>query len=176
MKSCQPNMERERVYMISISKLFEITKENAAMEAQKLEQGDIGFLVELLNEKDDRIRYPVLLLLQSRSVTNDDVYPFWDVFQSKMKCDNSYQRSIGLMLIAGNVRWDKHNKLDVMIGEYFALFHDDKPITIRQSIQALHSILPYKINLGWADSFGSDGNRHICYQGYYAQAGLDGYP
>jgi hypothetical protein len=31
-----------------------------------------------------------------------------------------------------------------MIGEYFKLFSDEKPITVRQSIQALSSIIPYK--------------------------------
>lgn len=133
--------------MISISMLFEINKENAAIEAQRLERSDISFLVELLNEKDDKIRYPALLLLKSRSVTNDDVYPFWDVFRGKLKSDNSYQRTIGMMLIAENARWDKDNRLDAMIGEYFALFCDDKPIAVRQSIQALNSIIPYKSSL-----------------------------
>jgi hypothetical protein len=133
--------------MIDISMLFEINKDNAGVAALKLESKDIGFLVGLLEEKDDKIRYPALLLLQSRSVTNNDVYPFWDIFRSKLKSDNSYQRSIGMMLIAENARWDKDNKLDAMIEEYFALFHDDKPITIRQSIQALSSILPFKSSL-----------------------------
>jgi hypothetical protein len=49
--------------------LFKINKENAAIEAQRLERSDISFLVEILNEKDDKIRYPALLLLKSRSVT-----------------------------------------------------------------------------------------------------------
>ena len=133
--------------MMNISMLFEINKDNAGQAARKLESADIGFLVGLLDEKDDKVRYPALLLLQSRSVMHDDVYPYWDVFRGKLKSDNSYQRSIGMMLIAENARWDRQNKLDDMIGEYFALFHDDKPITVRQSIQALSSILPYKIHL-----------------------------
>ena len=133
--------------MIDISMLFEINKDNAGSAAQKLESKDIGYLVDILDEKDDKVRYPALLLLQSRSVIQDDVYPFWDIFRGKLKSDNSYQRSIGMMLIAENARWDKDNKLDAMIGEYFALFHDDKPITIRQSIQALNSIFPYKSHL-----------------------------
>lgn len=133
--------------MINISMLFEINKDNAALAAQKLESQDISFLVDILAEKDDKVRYPALLLLQSRSAISDDVYPFWDVFRCKLKSDNSYQRSIGMTLIAENARWDKENKLDDMIEDYFALFRDDKPITIRQSIQALNSIMPYKSHL-----------------------------
>lgn len=133
--------------MMDISMLLEVNKDNAGLAAQKLESADIGFLAGLLDEKDDKVRYPALLLLQSRSIIQDDVYPFWDVFRSKLKSDNSYQRSIGMMLIAENVRWDRHNKLESMLEEYFALFRDDKPITIRQSIQALNSIIPYKGHL-----------------------------
>ena len=133
--------------MINISMLLEINKDNAALAAQKLESQDIGFLVDILAEKDDKVRYPALLLLQSRSAISDDVYPFWEVFRNKLTSDNSYQRSIGMSLIAENARWDKDNRLEAMIDEYFALFHDDKPITIRQSIQSLNSILPYKSRL-----------------------------
>jgi hypothetical protein len=133
--------------MISIDTLLGVNKDNACETAEILETHDIEFLVKLLAEKDDKIRYPALLLLLSRSAISSDVCAYWDVFSEKLKSDNSYQRSIGMMLIAENARWDKSGRLDDMLDDYFALFHDEKPITIRQSIQALKSILPYKPHL-----------------------------
>lgn len=64
-----------------------------------------------------------------------------------MKSDNSYQRSIGLMLVAENTKWDAENKLKNTIDEYLNLLNDEKPITIRQCIQSLSKIVPYKQNL-----------------------------
>ena len=82
-----------------------------------------------------------------RSECFDDVYPFWDVFCEKLKSTNSYHRSIGLMLIAHNVRWDKENKIDVIITDYLTLLDDEKSITVRQCIQSLSKIVPYKTHL-----------------------------
>ncbi len=130
--------------MLTIEELLNVDKDNANETAGRIGKNDLPELVGLLSEKDDKLRYAALLLLKSRSAGYADVYPFWDVFREKLKSDNSYQRSIGMMLIAENARWDAENRLDGMLGDYFALFSDEKPITIRQSIQALCSIIPYK--------------------------------
>ena len=50
-----------------------------------------------------------VLLLQGRSLEFEDVYPYWDVLVEKLGSANSYQRSLRLMLIAENVRWDHCN-------------------------------------------------------------------
>ncbi|HEX2946606.1 MAG TPA: hypothetical protein VHT96_11700 [Clostridia bacterium] len=130
--------------MLTVEELLNVDKDNANELAGRIGKNDLPELVELLSEKDDKLRYAALLLLKSRSARCGDVYPFWDVFRGKLKSDNSYQRSIGMMLIAENARWDIENRLDGMLEDYFALFRDEKPITIRQSIQALYSIIPYK--------------------------------
>lgn len=130
--------------MLTVDKLLEVDKDNANEIAKMIGKSDLPELIGLLSEKDDKLRYAALLLLKSRSAYYCDVYPFWDVFREKLKSDNSYQRSIGMMLIAENARWDTENRLDGMLGEYFALFSDEKPITVRQSIQALSSVIPYK--------------------------------
>jgi len=103
--------------------------------------------VNSLSEKDDTIRYHYFLLLQHRSKDFGDVYPYWDIFCEKLKSENSYQRSLGLMLIAANAKWDIDNKIDYVIDEYLSLVYDEKPITIRQCIQALSGIVPYKSHL-----------------------------
>lgn len=133
--------------MITIEKIMFLEKQQAGEEAQRLTGEDIAFLVSLLSEKDDKIRYAALLLLQSRSAGFSDVYPYWEVFLNKLKSDNSYQRSIGLMLIAENARWDTENRMEDALDTYLEILHDEKPITVRQCIQALHRILPYKSHL-----------------------------
>jgi len=87
------------------------------------------------------------LLLQERSLISNDVYPFWDTFQGKLKNENPYQRNIGLKIIADNAKWDVENKLDASIDDYLSFIYDEKPITVRQCIQALQKIIPYKKQL-----------------------------
>lgn len=118
------------------------------MEASKaLYTEDIPQLVEWLNLKDDNVRYQAFLLLQNRSLFCDDVYPYWDTLKSKLRSDNSYQRSIGLMLLAENVKWDSGNRMEDTIDEFLMLLNDEKPITIRQCIQSLGKIASSKPGL-----------------------------
>ena len=114
---------------------------------KKIDNEEIKQLVEWLSEKDDKIRYQSFLLLKSRSESFDDVYPFWDVFSEKLKSENSYQRSIGFMLISENVRWDKEGKFEKIMDDYLINLNYDKPIIVRQCIQSLQNIIPYKENL-----------------------------
>jgi hypothetical protein len=133
--------------MISLERLLSIDKNDISEVSKTLNSGEIQQLVEYLSEKDDKIRYKAFLLLQSRSACFDDIYPYWDIFCNKLKSDNSYQRSIGLMLIAENVRWDNENKFEKIIDDYTLHFNDEKPITVRQCIQSLQKIVPYKKQL-----------------------------
>lgn len=116
--------------------------------ALNLGTDDLPQLIEWLAEKDDALRYQALQVLEQRSLLKDDVYPFWDEFRRKLTSDNSYQRSIGLLLIADNAQWDHAKRLDEMIGEYLLLLHDEKPITVRQCLQALCRITVHKPQLG----------------------------
>jgi hypothetical protein len=133
--------------MISIEKILSIPKSDLQEVSKVLNKDDIPQLVEWLSLKDNNIRYQAILLLQSRSIFFDDVYPFWDTFRDKLKSENSYQRSIGVMLIAESARWDRENKLDDIMDKYFTILNDEKPITIRQCIQSLGRIVPYKAHL-----------------------------
>ena len=51
------------------------------------------------------------------------------------------------MLIAENAKWDKEDKLNKILDEYLKHLNDEKPITIRQCIQSLQKIVPYKKNI-----------------------------
>jgi hypothetical protein len=133
--------------MISIEEVSGITKEDIPARAAVLTIEDLPLLVNLLEEKDDNLRYHALLLLQNRSSECADVYPFWDVLVDKFKSPNSYHRSIGLMLIAENVRWDSAGKFDAILEDFLAMVDDEKPVTVRQCVQSLCKIAPHKPHL-----------------------------
>lgn len=133
--------------MISTENIMAINKNDISGASKALTKDDLLQLVEWLSLKDDNIRYQALSLLQNRSVFFDDVYPFWQIFRDKLKSDNSYQRSIGLMLIAENAKWDTQNQMEDTIDEYLTILNDEKPITIRQCIQALGKVVQFKPGL-----------------------------
>jgi hypothetical protein len=121
--------------------LAAIKKEEIPDQAKTLTVNDIKFLVEKLSEKDDKLRYNAFLLLQAHSKEAPSVYPHWDVLENKLASDNSYQRSLGVMLIAENVRWDSESKFAKIIGKYMACCNGEKFITARQTIQGLGTIM-----------------------------------
>ena len=133
--------------MVDFEILTDIDEKQFDGNGSNLDKEDLPKIIEWLSEKNDNIRYKALLLLQKRSACCDDVYPFWDVFRSKLKHENSYQRNIGVMLIAENAKWDTKNRMDGTIDEYLTVLNDEKPITVRQCIQALEKIVPYKNHL-----------------------------
>lgn len=133
--------------MITFESILSIDKSALPEASKNLNNDDIPQLVEWLALKDDNIRYQAFLLLQHCSIFSNVVYPYWNSFSDKLKSDNSYQRSIGLMLIAENAKWDSENRLENTIDKYLELLNDEKPITVRQCIQSLGKIVPYKTGL-----------------------------
>ncbi|MFZ7134087.1 MAG: hypothetical protein ACOWWR_17210 [Eubacteriales bacterium] len=133
--------------MITIESMMSIDKSGLQEASKMVSKEDIPKLVEWLSIKDDNIRYHAFLLLQNRSLFFDDVYPYWDILKNKLKSDNSYQRSIGLMLIAENAKWDVDNRMKDTIDEYLEFLNDVKPITVRQCIQSLGKVVPYNPDL-----------------------------
>jgi len=75
------------------------------------------------------------------------VYRFWDDFAGMMDSGNSYVRTRGLLLIAANAAWDTEHKMDGVLARYLEHVCDEKPITARQCIQALKSIVSARRDL-----------------------------
>ena len=65
--------------MISPEILLE-AKDRIEEIAEQLSIEDIPVLIDLLNEKEDNLRYPAFLLLKQRSVISRDIYPYWSIF------------------------------------------------------------------------------------------------
>jgi hypothetical protein len=130
--------------MIEEGILSLVNAENAAQFAATLSGEDISPLVARLDSSEDKIRYPAFLLLRERSAISADVYPFWDSLDEKLTNANSYQRSIGAMLLAANARHDTEGRMQHSLPRYLALLNDPKPITVRQCAQSLPEILRAK--------------------------------
>ncbi|MGE5626639.1 MAG: hypothetical protein ACM3X7_00815 [Solirubrobacterales bacterium] len=126
---------------VTMEAIMNIEQNDISKRAALLEKEDIEQLVDWLSLKEDSIRYRAFLLLQAKSVLDSSVYPFWDVFRMKLTSDNSYQRSIGVMLIAENVKWDVDCKMKGTMADYLSILKDEKVITIRQCIQSLKTIV-----------------------------------
>ena len=137
---------------MNVNDLKALPKTQIPAPAKTLTLQDTQFLVETLSEKDDNIRYKAFLLLQAASQQSNAVYGYWDALEHKLGSDNSYQRSIGVMLIAENLRWDREGKFGGAIDKYLACCSDEKFITARQTIQALQTIV--KVTSKYNDAIG----------------------
>lgn len=102
-----------------------------------------------LDSKDNNARYEAfrkLVELTEKEVSW--VYDYWQTLVDKLSSVNSFQRSIGLLLLANLTRSDSDNKFDDLIDRYLTYFEDEKFITSRQCIQNVWRIAvnkePYK--------------------------------
>jgi hypothetical protein len=126
---------------LNIEGLKSVEKDAISNLAKHLSESDISFLVKTLVEKDDTLRYNAFLLLQAHSKETALVYNHWNELVAKLRSDNSYQRSIGVMLLSENVKWDSGCKFLETIDKYLECCLDEKFITARQAIQGLAKIL-----------------------------------
>lgn len=126
---------------MDLIELESLSKDSSFERAKELDCNDIDFLVDCLAEKNEKIRYPAFLLLLASSREFSFVYEYWNVLESKLDSDNSYQRSAGLKLIAENVKWDKNGKFAKTIDKYLCCCADEKFITARRAIQALETVI-----------------------------------
>jgi hypothetical protein len=132
--------DRRNIFMRTEEELLAFDKSQPDAPAAALTAEEIDFLVACLARKEDDPRYRALLLLQSRSVSTPYVYRYWDVFRDKLRSDNSYQRSIGMLLLAANARWDEGGRCTEALDDMTKLLGDEKPVTIRQCVGALEAV------------------------------------
>lgn len=118
-----------------------LTKNQIPAASKSVSADEIDFLVKKLDEKDDKLRYNAFLLLQVISQNTAFLYKYWNELEKKLESSNSYQRSLGIMLIAENVQWDKNEYFKKTIDKYMRCCNDEKFITARQTIQALEAII-----------------------------------
>jgi hypothetical protein len=121
--------------------LQSLSKEQIPEAAKTLSVSDINFIVASLEEKNEDARYRLFLLLQAKSRESNAVYTHWATLEKKLASENSYQRSLGLMLISENVRWDREGKFGKTIEAYLNRCMDQRFVTSRQAIQGLANVV-----------------------------------
>lgn len=98
--------------------------------------------------KDNKIRLNALKKLLE--ITEEKIEWFEEVFDdlmSRLESDNSYQRSIGMMLLCNLAKSDKDKKINKVLSDILQLFNDEKFITRRQTIQNIWKIAVTKNEL-----------------------------
>ncbi|MBS4537298.1 hypothetical protein GOQ27_02430 [Clostridium sp. D2Q-11] len=94
-----------------------------------------------INKKDNNIRLNALN--QLLKITDSPVDWFDDIYHElveKLKSNNSYQRSISILLLCNLAKSDKNNKITDLIAEILTHTSDKKFITSRQCIQNIWKI------------------------------------
>lgn len=92
--------------------------------------------IEDLGSTDDKIRLNALqALLKIIESKVEWVYEVWDQLTEKLDNENSYQRSIGIMLLCNLAKSDVDNCLGPALDRLLAHTKDEKFITSRQCIQ-----------------------------------------
>ena len=97
--------------------------------------------VDNLSSTDDKIRLNALqTLLKLTEVPVDWVYDVWDLLLEKLEHENSYQRSIGIMLLCNLAKSDRENRMKVSLDRLLVHTRDEKFITSRQCIQNIWKV------------------------------------
>jgi hypothetical protein len=92
--------------------------------------------IDLLSSTDDTIRMGALqTILKLTDQKVDWIYEVWDELFEKLKSDNSFQRSIGIMAICNLAKSDTQDRLSGCLNLLLAHSRDGKFITSRQCIQ-----------------------------------------
>lgn len=92
--------------------------------------------IEALASSDDKIRLHALQsMLKATDTKVDWVYEVWGCLLEKLDSENSYQRSIGIMLLCNLAKSDTKDRLKSDLDRLLTHTRDEKFITSRQCIQ-----------------------------------------
>jgi HEAT repeat protein len=91
---------------------------------------------ENLGSSDDKIRLNALkTILGITEKKVDWIYEVWDGLVDKLDDENSYQRSIAIMVLCNLAKSDSENRLAVSLQRLLGHTSDEKFITSRQCLQ-----------------------------------------
>lgn len=97
---------------------------------------DVKKCIDNLASTDDNIRLKALqTILKLTEDQVDWVYEVWDELLAKLNHENSYQRSIAIMVLCNLAKSDTEHRLNVSLDRLLAHTKDDKFITSRQCLQ-----------------------------------------
>lgn len=103
-------------------------------------------IMELQN-KDNQKAYALFKEINAKSTNSDEFYSYFDNFIGLLTHKSSYVRTRGFCLACAQAKWDKYDKIKSNLETMLKMLHDDKPIVVRQCLNALHSVVLYKYDL-----------------------------
>lgn len=108
---------------------------------------DLDLMLSLLQSRDTKRAYGLLLELEQLSEKSDELYPCTACFAEMVDSSNYAVRVRGFRLFCKQARWDTENIVDQYMGAALAILHDEKPTAVRQALAALRDVVPYKRDL-----------------------------
>lgn len=108
---------------------------------------DIKDRIKLLNGKDTKEAYANLRELEALSEHENILYPYLDEFISMLKSEKYVIRVRAFRLLCKQAKWDANNRINEAAEDILTTVHDEKPTAVRQAIQYLGYIVPYKAEL-----------------------------
>jgi hypothetical protein len=97
--------------------------------------------IDNLASTDDKIRLEALqATLKLTESKVEWVYEVWDSLLEKLDHENSYQRSIGIMLLCNLAKSDSENRITNSLDRLLVHTKDEKFITSRQCIQNIWKV------------------------------------
>lgn len=103
--------------------------------------------VKMLYHKDASEAYAVLRELEALSDEGDSLYSLMDNFLAMLRSDQYVIRVRGFRLLCKQAKWDRENRINGAIDRILAALHDEKPTAVRQMLQYLECVVPYKEEL-----------------------------
>lgn len=108
---------------------------------------DIEMMLMMLRGKATKENFAALEELERLSERSDVLYPHIMDFIEMTGSDQYGIRVRGFRLLCKQARWDSKHIIDENLDAALKVLHDEKPTVVRQSLAALHSLIPYKKNL-----------------------------
>lgn len=110
-------------------------------------QTDVNERIAGLYEKDTRIAYANLQQLEAISEQENVLYPYLGEFIAMLKIGHYVIRVRGFRLLCMQAKWDEAGLIDQAADDILAAVDDEKPTAVRQALQYLHHMVPYKKGL-----------------------------
>ncbi len=94
-----------------------------------------------LSSKNDKLRFEaVQTILKITNEKVDWIYEIWDDLILKLEDENSFQRSIAIMILCNLAKSDRENRINNSIDRLLTHTRDEKFITSRQCIQNIWKV------------------------------------
>jgi len=101
----------------------------------------------MLYDKDTSKAFENLKELELLSDHSKILYPYLSKFVEMVNSEKYVIRVRGFRLFCKQAKWDTENIVNKNIDRVLVLLNDEKPTAIRQAIQYLEYIIPYKKDL-----------------------------